>query len=260
MSWLEASAYGPPERANGMRLPPTMAARRGSVSVVGTRGSLLDVNVHLRRYPGTVPRMSDRYQQFAGSRPGRRVVRRLGLPGPVELRRHAPGAPGAGGARAALRGRPAAGSARPPRACSAAVGAETWVADQHARAAAKAAGLRARDRADEDDPLGAVVLDATGIARSEDLRAAYELVHPHIRQLAPSGRLVCWGRRPTRRPDAREAVAQRALEGFVRSAAKELKRRRDGAAAPRRARRRGRDRGRRCASCSPAARRTCRAR
>ncbi|GAA4871525.1 hypothetical protein GCM10023203_21240 [Actinomycetospora straminea] len=30
MSWLEARAYAPFDRANGMRLAPTIAARRGS--------------------------------------------------------------------------------------------------------------------------------------------------------------------------------------------------------------------------------------
>jgi hypothetical protein len=29
MSWLDASEYGPFERANGIRLPPRIAARRG---------------------------------------------------------------------------------------------------------------------------------------------------------------------------------------------------------------------------------------
>ena len=37
--------------------------------------------------------MSDRYQRFADSRPGRLVVSRLGLPSPVPLRRHEPGDP-----------------------------------------------------------------------------------------------------------------------------------------------------------------------
>jgi 3-oxoacyl-[acyl-carrier protein] reductase len=105
----------------------------------------------------------------------------------------------------------------------AAIGAETWVEDQHARAAAKAAGLRARDRADETDALGALVLDASGITRSEELRTVYELLHAHIRQIGPSGRLLVLATPPSAAADAREAVAQRALEGFTRSAAKELR-------------------------------------
>jgi 3-oxoacyl-[acyl-carrier protein] reductase len=172
--------------------------------------------------PGTFPRMSDRYQQFAGSPPGRAVVRRLGLPDPVPLRRHEPGQPVLE-APALLAAVPGGRLAEPAARVLAAVGVEAWVKDQHARAAAKAAGLRARDRADETDALGAIVLDASGIERSEDLRALYDLLHPHIRQIGPSGRLVMLASPPAAAGDAREAVAQRALEGFIRSAAKELR-------------------------------------
>ena len=166
--------------------------------------------------------MSDRYQQFADSRPGRLVVRRLGLPDPVPLRRHEPGAPLLE-APALLVAAPGGRLAEPAARVLAAAGAETWVADRHARAAAKAAGLRARDRADETDELGAIVLDASGIGRSEDLRAVYDLLHPHIRQIGPSGRLLLLAAPPDATGDVRAAVAQRALEGFTRSAAKELR-------------------------------------
>jgi 3-oxoacyl-[acyl-carrier protein] reductase len=166
--------------------------------------------------------MSDRYQRFAGSRPGRLVVRRLGLPDPVELRRHEPGAPVLH-APALLGAAPGGRLAEPAARVLGAVGAEAWVADQLARRAAADAALAARDRADESDSLGALLFDASGIARSEDLRAAYGFFHAHIRQLAPSGRLIVLGTPPDGIEDARGAVAQRALEGFVRSAARELR-------------------------------------
>ena len=166
--------------------------------------------------------MSDRYQQFADSRPGQLVVRRLGLPQPVVLRRHEPGAPVLD-APALLGTAPGGRLAEPAARVLKAVGAEAWVADQLARAAARDASLDARDRADESDPLGALVYDASGIGRSEDLRAAYDFFHAHIRQVAPSGRLVVLATPPAAAADARAAVAQRALEGFVRSAAKELR-------------------------------------
>ncbi len=166
--------------------------------------------------------MSDRYQQFAGSRPGRLVVGRLGLPDPVGLRRHVPGAPLL--EAPALLGAARGGRlAEPAARVLGAIGAEAWVAEQHARRAAKDAGLDARDRADESDPLGAAVFDASGIDVSEDLRAAYDFFHDHIRQIAPSGRLLVLGTPPEAAAGARAAVAQRALEGFVRSAAKELR-------------------------------------
>ena len=166
--------------------------------------------------------MSDRYQQFAESRPGRLVVRRLGLPDPVVLRRHEPGAPVLHAP--ALLGAASGGRlAEPVARVLAAVGAEAWVADQTARRAAADAGLSARDRADETDELGALLFDASGIASSEELRAVYEFFHEHIRQLAPGGRLIVLGTPPDRAGDARAAIAQRALDGFARSAAKELR-------------------------------------
>jgi 3-oxoacyl-[acyl-carrier protein] reductase len=166
--------------------------------------------------------MSDRYQQFADSKPGRLVVRRLGLPDPVPLRRYEPGQPVL--EAPALLGAASGGRlAEPAARVLKAVGAEAWVADQHGRAAAKAAGLTARDRADETDRLGALIYDASGIAASEDLRGVYDFFHDHIRQLGPSGRLVVLGTPPADAGGTREAVAQRALEGFVRSAAKELR-------------------------------------
>ena len=166
--------------------------------------------------------MSDRYQQFADSRPGRLVVRRLGLPQPTVLRRHEPGAPLLD-APALLGAAPGGRLAEPVARVLAAAGVEAWVADRHARRAAGDAGLVARDRADETDPLGAAIFDASGIAASEELRAAYEFFHAHIRQIAPSGRLLVLGTPPRATESARTAVAQRALEGFVRSAARELR-------------------------------------
>jgi 3-oxoacyl-[acyl-carrier protein] reductase len=166
--------------------------------------------------------MSDRYQQFADSKPGRLVVRRLGLPDPVPLRRHEPGQPVLE-APALLGTAPHGRLAEPAATVLRAIGADAWVADQHARMAAKAAGLNARDRADETDQVGALLFDASGIARSEDLREAYDFFHAHIRSLGPSGRLIVLATPPADAADARAAVAQRALEGFVRSAAKELR-------------------------------------
>jgi 3-oxoacyl-[acyl-carrier protein] reductase len=166
--------------------------------------------------------MSDRYQRFADSRPGRVVVSRLGLPSPVPLRRHEPGDPLLAGP--ALLGAAAGGRlAGPVAEVLAAAGAEAWVNDQHARAAARDAHLEARDRADEQDPLGAAIFDASGIKRSADLRNLYAFFHDHIRQIAPSGRLLVLGTPPSEAGELAERVAQRSLEGFVRSAGKELR-------------------------------------
>src|SRR5829696_1650078 len=171
--------------------------------------------------------MPDRYQRFADSRAGGVVVRRLGLPDPAVLRRHEPGAPLLV-APALLGAVPGGRLAEPAARALAAAGAEAWVAGPNARRAAADAGLDARDRADERDPLGALLLDASGIASSTGLRAVYGFLHPHIRLLAPSGRLVVLATPPAAPGGVRAAVAQRALEGLVRAVAREL---RDGATA-----------------------------
>jgi 3-oxoacyl-[acyl-carrier protein] reductase len=131
--------------------------------------------------------MADRYQQFADSPAGRFMVRRLGLPQPTPLQRGPAFVDG-----------------------PALVGGSGSLAEP-ARRVLKACGIA---HADHAESYGALVFDASGIERSADLRAAYDFFHPVIRSLAPSGRLIVLGNG--------EGVAQRALEGFVRSAAKEV--------------------------------------
>ena len=77
------------------------------------------------------------------------------------------------------------------------------------------AGIEAHDRASDGVRYAALVYDARGLARTSDLRRVYDFFQPTIRSLAPSGRLIVLG--------SGEGVAQRALEGFVRSAGKEVR-------------------------------------
>lgn len=71
----------------------------------------------------------------------------------------------------------------------------------------------------------ALVFDATAIGTPADLRALYDFFHPLVKQVAPSGRVLVLGRPPATRPGVEASAAQAALEGFVRSVAKELGRR-----------------------------------
>jgi 3-oxoacyl-[acyl-carrier protein] reductase len=148
----------------------------------------------------------DRYQQFAGSPPGRLLVRRLGLPQPAVLRRGPDllDGPVLLGGNGRLIG--------PAARVLAAAGIEVFPADQPARRAAGDAGARTA----EAERLGALIFDASGIERSEDLRQVYDFFHPVMARLAPSGRLIVLGTPPG-------PAAQRALEGFVRSAGKEVR-------------------------------------
>jgi 3-oxoacyl-[acyl-carrier protein] reductase len=72
------------------------------------------------------------------------------------------------------------------------------------------------------DALDGVVLDATQVAAPEELRCLYDLLNPAVAHMNPSGRVVVLGRPPAASPGAISAATQSALEGFVRSLAKEL--------------------------------------
>jgi 3-oxoacyl-[acyl-carrier protein] reductase len=147
--------------------------------------------------------MGDRYATFANTDLGRTVVRRLGLPDPPRLRRHEPGAPLAPGP-VLLGAAPGGRLARPVRE------------------------LLDRTRVDVSGAVeggaryGALIFDATGILDSTGLRALYDFFHPTARSVLGSGRVVVLGTAPEMCDSAREATAQRALEGLVRSIGKEF--------------------------------------
>src|SRR4051794_9250210 len=146
---------------------------------------------------------SDRYQTLTRTPPGRFFARRLGLPESVPLRRYEPGQPALAG--------------------PALIGGEGRMGEALAGVLA-GIGAQVSQALDPDPevPLGALVFDATGIEDSAGLRAPCAFFHPAIRSLGAPARLVVLGTPPA--ADPRQATAQRALEGFVRSAAKELRR------------------------------------
>ncbi|MFL5825873.1 MAG: 3-oxoacyl-ACP reductase [Thermoleophilaceae bacterium] len=168
--------------------------------------------------------MSDRYQQFTESPPGRFLARQLGMPRPASLRRYESGQSLLAGPAllgAAPRGRLTGAVASVLRSAA----AEAHVPKQgEVRDAALEAGLDTQVSPPQDDDrrYGAIVFDATGVRSSEQLQAVYEFFHPVMRRFTDSGRLLILGTPPDSCADAREATAQRALEGFLRSAAKEL--------------------------------------
>ncbi|MBW1600153.1 3-oxoacyl-ACP reductase [Streptomyces sp. JJ38] len=150
--------------------------------------------------------MADRYQRLANSGPGGFLVRRLGLPRPEPLRRHEAGDPVVAG----------------PVVLG---GAEGGRLRQPLRELLKAmdATVLDPDAADGGRPA-ALVFDATGISGSDGLTDLHAFFHQRIRSLTPCGRLVVLGTPPEQAGSTAAAVAQRALEGFVRSAGKELRR------------------------------------
>jgi 3-oxoacyl-[acyl-carrier protein] reductase len=148
--------------------------------------------------------MADRYQQFTKTPVGKFVVPKLGLPNPATLRRFKPGQP-------ALDGPALLGAAPGGRL-------EKTLTSQLADA-----GIEVITSALEEGKHGALVFDATGITGPEQLREMYKFFQPVIRKVVASGRVVVLGT-PPELVEGRERIAQRALEGFVRSVGKELKR------------------------------------
>jgi 3-oxoacyl-[acyl-carrier protein] reductase len=148
--------------------------------------------------------MADRYQQFTKTPVGKFLVPKLGLPNPAVLRRYKPGQP-------ALEGPALLGAAPGGRL-------EKTVRPQLADA-----GIEVVTTPSEDTRYGALVFDATGITDPKQLREMYKFFHPVIRKVGACGRVVVLGT-PPELADGRGRIAQRALEGFVRSVGKELKR------------------------------------
>jgi len=171
--------------------------------------------------------MSDRYAQITRLPVAGQLVKNLGLPQPPELERWEPGMPVVDGP--VLLGAAAGGRLAPPVArLLAAIGAEVHTElGGEARAAAADAGLDAKVFNGEtagEQRFKALVFDASGITTSDGLAALHAFFSPAIRRVSPSGRVIVLGTPPEDAGDPREATAQRALEGFERSVAKEVKR------------------------------------
>jgi 3-oxoacyl-[acyl-carrier protein] reductase len=171
--------------------------------------------------------MTDRYAQLANAPLVGTVVKSAGLPVPVELERHSPGDP-------VIRGRVLLGAAPGGRLAGAAArvlaGARAEAATElreDLRGAVAEAGLDAavwNPATAADESFKALVFDATGIAATGGLGELRDFLGPAIRRVERSGRVVVLGAPPGDCGLASEAIAQRALEGFTRSVAKEVRR------------------------------------
>lgn len=74
-----------------------------------------------------------------------------------------------------------------------------------------------------DTKRSAIVMDATEIERPEDLHQLFDALHPQMRKLRASARVVIVGTTPELTETADARIAARALEGFSRSVGKELR-------------------------------------
>ncbi|WP_340385192.1 3-oxoacyl-ACP reductase [Streptomyces sp. SS7] len=140
--------------------------------------------------------MADRYLSFTATAPGRFLTRRLGLPQPAALRRWSPERPFLTGA---LHHLTAGTSALDLTPVLARTGLPLGTADP-----------------------AAVVLDATGVRDVDTLAEVHAALHPVVRSVAASGRIVVLGSPLDADDDHHRAAVQQALEGFTRSLGKEI--------------------------------------
>lgn len=146
--------------------------------------------------------MSDRYQDLAHNPIGKFLVKNLGLPNPPYLERYS-GGPLVDGT--VLTGTAKAGTVS--KAITAALKADKI----------EATGVPAQGKR-----YKGLVFDATGISDAAGLVALQEFFTPVLRQLQGCGRIVVVGSVPEDASTEGARVAQRALEGFTRSLAKEV--------------------------------------
>jgi 3-oxoacyl-[acyl-carrier protein] reductase len=170
--------------------------------------------------------MSDRYGDFVQSSIGKKVAKNLGLPMPVELDRFDSGQP-------LVRGSVLVGRANgDDNAVSASVArilselhTEVFVnSGDDVKDALSGAGIKAKANTGSDDKFKVLLFDASNISNTDELKQVYEFFHSVARRVEKSGRVIVIGRPPEALADIEAALAQRALEGFVKSVGKEFKR------------------------------------
>ena len=148
---------------------------------------------------------TDLYSQLVHSAPGNFLAKQLGIPQPETLRRYRAGDPALAG--------------------SLLIGGEGRVVEPLRIALADDYELVSNNLGGRwADSFGGLVFDATGITEPVGLKGLYEFFTPLLRNLGPSGRVVVVGTTPDEAGSPHEQIAQRALEGFTRSLAKEMRR------------------------------------
>lgn len=159
--------------------------------------------------------MSDRYLAFANSTTGRRLVGALGLPAPLRLERWTAG-----------RVRPVDGAlllGGEGALADAASAVLNKLTDQSFAAEEGRFGLP-RWTAEHGPKLKALVFDASGLTRFEQLIELRNFFQPTFKGLGKCPRVVVLGRPPESLKDPIAASVQRSLEGFTRSLGKEIRR------------------------------------
>lgn len=170
--------------------------------------------------------MTDQYQTFAKSPIGKFVIKNLGLPSPTFLERFDAATPVVKGA-VLLGAAPSSTLTASISQVLANIHANSYAgnnAELQQVAATAGLSLSAFNSGDKESKFKVVIFDASGIQDSEQLKSLYEFFNPIARQIQAAGRVVVIGTTPESVKTVKQAIAQRALEGFVKSVGKEFKR------------------------------------
>lgn len=170
--------------------------------------------------------MSDRYGDFVQSSLGKKVAKNLGLPLPVGLDRFETG-------ERLVRGSVLVGAA-PGDDTRVSASIARILSELHAEVfvnshdgikdALAEADVEAKANTGGDDKFKILLFDASNISNADELKELYTFFHTVARRVDKSGRVIIIGRPPETIDDIEIALAQRALEGFVKSVGKEFKR------------------------------------
>ena len=174
--------------------------------------------------------MSNFYETMLNNNLGRSLLKNVGLPTPIELKRYNPNQ------ETYFEGKVLVGTSkggallndlmRNLKEAKATVyfpAAAQTAAD--ILAAADKAGVRAigvETKKGMAEKFDALVFDASGFESGADLNQLYYFFNPVMRQLNSNGRVIVLGRPHMKAKTGEQAAAMRALEGFTRSVAKEI--------------------------------------
>lgn len=174
--------------------------------------------------------MSNFYESLLNNKLGRKLLKGVGLPTPIELRRYDANQP-----------RYFAGNVLLGASLNAQLLDDILrnLSDSHANVyfpanaqyaslivkaaekyAVKVIGIECNK--DMQQKLDALVFDASGFKDASDLNQLYTFFNPVMRKLNNNGRVILIGRPPLEVKTGEQAAAMRALEGFSRSIAKEI--------------------------------------
>ncbi|MGW6519956.1 3-oxoacyl-ACP reductase [Streptomyces sp. NPDC054962] len=165
--------------------------------------------------------MADRYLSFTATAPGRFLTARLGLPQPAPLSRWTAERPSLDGHLLHLTAGGPSGLDLAPVLARTGLPTATEAAGATTGSATGSTAGSANGPATGSPGPAAVVLDATGVRDVDALAEVHAALHPVVRSVAASGRVVVLGA-PLDARDHHQAAVQQALEGFVRSLGKEI--------------------------------------